>query len=303
MAKAHIDSNKHGVGVLLILLSALSFSFMTAFVAMSRELHLFEQTFFRNLIGLVIAGVFCKRNHVSFYGERKYQPQLFARSLLGLLAVASLFYASRNSLQADVAVVLRTGMFTISLVSVLFLGEKLTKMHIPAMAIAFIGAYIAANPSFDSSFLPLAAAFLSALCDTVCYPLLSFFSGRVHPITVVMHFCTVSTVIAGILMIPHFVMPSPMQMLYLLLIGIFAAAGQLCMTYAYRMAAAGELSVYNQASIIFNAVVGFLLLGEVPPLRTVIGGAMVLAASAALFFSKKKQLHGENTEEKPAETC
>ncbi len=287
MAKTYLDESRHGLGVALILLSAFSFSCMSLFVAMSSRIHLFEQTFFRNLIGLVIAAVFCRKNRVPLFGERKYQPQMFARSLCGFLAVVSIFYSSREANLADMAIVLRTGMFTISIVSVLFLGEKLTRFHIPAMLIAFSGAWVAANPRFDSSALPLLAAFISALCDTVCYPLLSYFSGRVNPMTVIMHFCTVSTVLAGVLMIPYFTVPAGIEIFHLLMIGITAAIGQITMTYAYRMAAAGELSVYNQSQIVFNALLSFLFLGQSIAPRTVIGGAMVLFASLLLYLSKQ----------------
>ena len=52
MAKTYLDESRHGLGVLLILLSAFSFSCMSLFVAKSRGIHLFEQTFFRNLIDI-----------------------------------------------------------------------------------------------------------------------------------------------------------------------------------------------------------------------------------------------------------
>ena len=289
MAKTYLDESRHGLGVLLILLSAFSFSCMSLFVAKSQGIHLFEQTFFRNLIGLLIAGCYCIKNQIPLFGERKYQPQMFARSLFGFLAVVTIFYSSREAKLADMAIVLRTGMFTISIVSVLFLGEKLTRMHIPAMLIAFTGAWIAANPHFDSSVLPLLAAFVSALCDTVCYPMLSYFSGRVNPMSVVMHFCTVSTVLAGFLMIPYFTVPTAAEWFYLIMIGISAALGQITMTYAYKMAAAGELSVYNQSQIVFNAILAFLFLHQAISARTVVGGFLVLFASFLLYLSKRRK--------------
>lgn len=168
MAQLKISETQRTKGVILALLSTLSFSFMMIFAALnSPEIPLWEQTFFRNLIGIFVASFILIKNHQPLFGERKYWPQMFARSLFGLLAVMLLFYASRNALQADVSIMNRISMFTISIVSVVFLHERLTKMHIPAMLIAFTGAYIAANPRFDSAFLPLLAAFCTSLCDAV----------------------------------------------------------------------------------------------------------------------------------------
>ncbi len=291
MAQLKISETQRTKGVILALLSALSFSFMMVFAALnSPEISVWEQTFFRNLIGIFVASFILIKNHQPLFGERKYWPQMFARSFFGLLAVMLLLYASRNALQADVSILNRISMFTISIVSTVFLHERLTKMHIPAMLIAFTGAYIAANPQFDSAFLPLLAAFGTSLCDAVCYPLLSYFSGRVNAYSVVMFFCTFSTIVSGICMIPTFVIPSGADLFYLIMIGVTAAAGQILMTLSYHYAPAGELSIYNLMGILFSALLGFFILHQVPTVRTLIGGGLVVLASLLLFFYKKRWL-------------
>lgn len=286
------DSYTHrGRGICLALLSALSFSLMQVFVALTGpEISITEQTFFRNLIGLIAVGFVAKRQGISFYGARRYQPYLFARSAAGFLAIVLLFYASRNAAQADVSILNRMSMFTISGVSALFLHEKLSKIHIPAMLLAFLGAFIAANPSFSSAFLPLLAAFGTALCDTISYPMISYLSGKVHSLTVVMHFCTFSTVLSVPLMVSTFVWPTGWNLFCLLMIGVFAAIGQITMTFSYRWAPAGELSIYNQIAILYSALMGFLFLDQIPSVRTLVGGGMVIAASALLFCYKQHTL-------------
>ena len=74
-----------------------------------------------------------------------------------------------------------------------------------------------------------------------------------------------------------------------MMIGISAAVGQISMTYAYKMAAAGELSVYNQSQIIMNALLAMLFLKQKIEIRTVIGGFFVLLASLLLYISKQKK--------------
>ena len=288
MSDMQFQEQNRWKGIALSLLSAFSFGVMQVFVALTGdEIGIMEQTFFRNLIGLMVVGFVAHRSHISFYGERKYQPQLLARSVMGFFAIILLFYASRNASQADVTILNRTSMFTISAVSAIFLHEKLTKMHLPAMLLAFTGAFIAANPSFDSSFLPLLAAFGTAICDTVSYPMISYLSGKVNSLTVVMYFCTFSTLVSIPLMLPTFVVPTGWNLFCLLMIGTFAAIGQITMTFSYRWAPAGELSIYSQMAILFSALLGFVFLGEIPSVRTVIGGFLVICASLALFFYKR----------------
>ena len=88
MAQLKISETQRTKGVILALLSTLSFSFMMIFAALnSPEIPLWEQTFFRNLIGIFVASFILIKNHQPLFGERKYWPQMFARSLFGLLAV------------------------------------------------------------------------------------------------------------------------------------------------------------------------------------------------------------------------
>lgn len=300
MAQLKIQESRRGFGVLLSILSTFSFSCMTIFAALnSPEISVWEQTFFRNLIGLIVAGVVLIKNRRPLFGERRYWPQMLARSAFGFLAVALLFYASRNAMQADVTILNRSSMVTISIVSVLFLHEKLTRAHIPAMIIGLAGAYIAANPRFDSAFLPLLAAFGTSLCDAVCYPLLSYFSGRVNAFSVVMFFCTFSTLASVPMMLPSFVAPAGFDLLCLIMIGVFAALGQILMTLSYHWAPAGELSIYNLVGILFSALLGFLVLHQTPSIRTVIGGALIISASLLLFFYKRSWLK-KNAPEPPS---
>lgn len=294
MFQFKVQNKQHAQGILLIILSTLSFGFMQIFVAMTGdEIHIMEQTFFRNLIGLIVIGILVKRDHISFFGDKQFQPQLIGRSLSGFLGVILLFYAARNALQADVTILNRISMFTITAASAIFLHEKLTKIHIPTMILAFMGAFIAANPTFDSSFLPLLAAFASALCNTVAYALVSYLAGKVNPLTVIMHFCVFSTVASIPFMITTFVIPTGWNLFCLLMIGTFGAIGQITMTYAYRHAPAGEISIYSQIAIPFNALLGFLFLNEIPTVRNLIGSILVLSASTILFLYKQNHVKQE----------
>ena len=77
-------------------------------------------------------------------------------------------------------------------------------------------------------------------------------------------------------------------MLYLLMIGIFAAAGQFSLTYAYRYGKASEIAIYNYSNIIFAAVIGFLLWGEVSDILSIIGGVIIILISIIVFMYNQR---------------
>lgn len=271
-------------GILLMLLSALLFSSMQIIIHLTGErIPLMEQVFFRNIVSLILCFVIIRRNGLSMFGERKYQPLLFMRSSFGLLGLVSLFYAASRASQADVTILSKLSPFLITLFAFLFLKEKIARIQVPALIIAFGGAVLVANPTFHSKMLPLFLAFLCAIFSSVSYTLLAYFKNKVDAVTVIMHFSTFCTLAA----LPFFmidpILPSLRDFLLLLLMGTFGGFGQIALTYAYRMAPASEVSIYNYSGILFSMILGYAILGQTVQPNSLLGGALVILASLLTY--------------------
>lgn len=271
-------------GILLMLLSALLFAAMQVVIHItSGHIPLMEQVFFRNIVSLVLCFIIIKRQKLSMFGEKKYQPWLFVRSCSGLLGLVSLFYAVSHAYQADVTIISKLSPFLITLLAFIFLKEKIAKVQVPALIIAFIGGFIVANPSFHSNLFPLFIAFLCAIFSSLSYTLLAYFKDKVDAITVIMHFSTFCVGVSMPFMAMNFVLPSLTDFLLLLLIGLFGGFGQIALTYSYRMAPASEISIYNYSGIIFSIILGYVILGESVSISSIIGGALVIVASMLTY--------------------
>ena len=279
-------------GIILMLLATGCFSAMQIAIKFSSRLPVMEQVFFRNSISLIVAFVILKKEKLSIFGEKRYQPYLFGRSIFGFLSLITLFYASARANQADVAILSKLSPFMITIIAAVFLHEKITPVQIPAIIIALIGAAFVSKPSFTDFNLPLMAAFVSAIFSAGAYTLLSFFKGKVHALTVVMHFSTFSTVASLPFMLKDFVMPDFKEWLLLILIGIFGSFGQIFITYSYRFAKATEISIYNYSGIIYSALFGFIFLSEQLSLSTLIGGGLVIL-SAFMVYTYNNKLEAE----------
>lgn len=271
-------------GILLMLLSALLFSAMQIIIHITGEqVPLMEQVFFRNIVSLVICFVIIRRNGLSMFGPRKYQPLLFTRSVFGLLGLVSLFYAVARAAQADVTILSKLSPFLITLFAFLFLREKIAKIQVPALIIAFGGASLVANPAFHSNLFPLFLAFLCAIFSSVSYTLLAYFKDKVDAVTVIMHFSTFCVLASFPFFIMSFTLPSTRDFLLLLLMGTFGGFGQIALTYAYRMAPASEVSIYNYSGILFSMILGYVFLNETVPYTSLLGGALVVLASLLTY--------------------
>lgn len=243
-----------------------------------------QQVFFRNLISGMITGFLLWKNRIPFFGPKNYQVPLLLRSFFGFLGVIMMFYGTAYARQADVATLNRTSPVWVTLFAVLILKERISRIQIPVIVLCLAGAFITMQPSFDSNPLPLLMALGSAITAGLAYTMITFCKGAVNPLTVIFYFSFFSTVCAGFLMIPSFVMPTGSDFLMLLGIGVFAAGGQIGLTYAYQKAPASEVSIYNYTGIIFSNVLGYAILGEKFALSSVLGALLIITGGLLSYF-------------------
>ena len=151
--------------IYLMLISSLSFSIMQVFVKLSsEEVGTIEQTFFRNLVSLIIAAVMVRREKLQIFQEIKQGSwALWGRSFFGFLGIVLFFYAAGHARQADVAMLNRASPVFVTLLAGIFLKEKIDFVKVASTILCLVGAYIAMQPSFDSNPFPLLAALLAAV--------------------------------------------------------------------------------------------------------------------------------------------
>ena len=62
-----------------------------------------------------------------------------------------------------------------------------------------------------------------------------------------------------------------------------AAGGQFSITAAYCNAPAREISVYDYSQVIFSAILGFVLFGDIPDFYSVIGYILICGMAIVNF--------------------
>ena len=266
--------------IVLMTLSSLSFSMMSLAVKLSAtSAGILQQVYFRNLVSLAVIGVILRKKKLPFLGGRSDQPALCARSFFGFVGVVMLFYATAHARQADVAIISRTTPVWTTLLAVVILREKLSKVQIPVIVLCLAGAFAAMRPSFQSDSLPLLLALGTAVSSGIAYTMIAFCKGRVHPLTVIFHFSFFSTGAAFVLMLPSPSFPSGRDLIMLFLIGVFAAAGQITLTYAYQKAPASQVSIYDYVGIVISMAFGWFVLEEPLTISSIAGGTLIICGS------------------------
>lgn len=100
---------------------------------------------------------------------------------------------------------------------------------------------------------------------------------------VVFFFSAFSTLVAFPLMLLDFKPMTLVQTLMLVGSGVSAAIAQFCITTAYSYAPANEVSIYDYSQIIFAALIGFVVLDQVPDVLSFVGYAVIIAAAFVMF--------------------
>jgi len=267
-----------------MLISSLAFAGSAAAVKLSGDLPVFEKVFFRNILAVLIAFIAIRRKGDRLWGEKKNRLILLIRSLLGIAGMAMYFYAIQNLYLADSAILHKLFPFFVTIFAAIFLKEKLTKIQIPGMMIAFIASMLIIKPKFNYSVFPALAAFGTALLSGGTYTMVRYLRDKETPATIVFFFSFMSLVILSPLVLLDFQLPTIEQWIYLFMIGLFAAIGQFSLTYAYRYGKASEIAVYNYVNIIFAALLGFLIWQEVPDILSIIGGIVIIGISVIIFY-------------------
>jgi drug/metabolite transporter (DMT)-like permease len=280
--------NKKVLAIIFMLLSALSFSIMGVMVKQVSNLPLVESVFFRNLVSVFIALYLCIKSKIPLVRKEQNTKLLVIRSLLGLIGVMGYFYSIRNLPLADAAILNRMSPFFVLIFSYFILKEHISKSQIFAVILAFFGIALVIRPGINYSILPSVIGLGAAVIAGLAYTVVKKVSYTEHPSTIVFYFSAISAIVMLPLLLLNYVKPSLMELLYLVLMGVFAAGGQYGLTYSYKMAKASEVSIYSYATVIFSALIGYFLWQEKLSILSIIGICIVIISGYLNFkFSEK----------------
>ena len=222
------------------------------------------------------------------FGKLSSQPLLLTRSTLGLIGVLLNIYAIDHMVLSDADSLMKLNPFWTILLSIVFLHEKVRKYQITAMIIAILGMLLIVKPEFSSSMIPSLAGLFSGIFAASAYTCVRALSTREAPYTIVFYFSLFSVIVLIPFTAYTYEPMSQTQVLYLLGAGLAAAVGQIGVTLAYSFAAAKDISIFTYASIIFTAILGFILFGESPDFYATLGYVVIIGASYYMFEKARR---------------
>ncbi len=272
----------------LMILSSLSFAIKAVFVRLAGETHVIWKLAFRNLVLLVILLVSLSPGKWRILlGKTENRKYLILRGLAGTLGVLGYFIGLSKLPLAEASILNRLSPFFVALFASFFLKQRLSKLQLLALVMAFSGAILVVNPGGEFPLWPTVAALSSAIAAGFAYTMIRFIGDGEQAKSIMFYFSGFSLIsVIPILIISkaEIVMT---DITALLAIGVFAAIGQGLLTLALKDGHAATITSFSYSNVLFAAILGFVFFGEKGSPTLYAGGLIILASLLLLYFRSK----------------
>lgn len=254
-----------------------------------------EVTFWRNAIGLVVIALFSLNKPIRNRGGKPLT--LIFRGVIGTIALLTFFYTISATTLSNAIVYAKTEPIFTALLAFFLLKEKLHSHALMAVFIGFSGVALLSQMNFGYlHIMGILTGFLSALAYTSVRSLKAYYDERI----VVLSFMISGVIIPALLMLAAnhitsdffafalnpFTVPLDYDWLWIALMGIAAAYGQIYMTRAYFYAKAGIVSTVSYSVVLFATLFG-VILGDIFPTPIVVLGGILVILSGFILTRQK----------------
>ena len=289
-----------------MILASLFFATMSVCIKFaSSHFHTFELVFYRGLIGMVFMASLCRAQGVSL---RTTVPLMHVwRSAIGVMSLSAWFYAIAHlPLATAMTLNYMSGVWVAAFLvgGTLVMGrlQDATRQGPIVLTViaGFAGVVMILRPTIEQNQLFAGViGLLSGLGAAMAYMQVAALGRIGEPESrTVFYFSIGTTLVGGTAMLftgaSDWVWP---QVLWLLPIGLLAALGQLCMTKAYSHGATLLVANLQYSGIVFAALYGLFLFGDLIPPIGWMGMALIIASGIAATALRNRALPQAPAEE------
>lgn len=288
--------NRPGTAIALKLLAVFLFMVMAAMIkGATQNVPAGQAVFFRSLFAMpIIVGWIWQRGEIR---EALVPNNLMGhvwRGIFGTSAMALTFGGlSLLPLPEVTAIGYATPMFTVILAA-LMLGERVRLFRISAVGLGLVGVMIVMWPRLNvdtlgtattiGALMVLGASILRALVQIHIRTLVQ----TEHTAAIVFYFSMTATLLSLLSLPFGWVIPDGRDLILLVGAGLIGGVAQILVTSSYRFGGASMLAPFDYASLIFAALIGYVIFAEVPTSATIIGASLVVLGGVLIIWRERQ---------------
>jgi drug/metabolite transporter (DMT)-like permease len=277
-------------------------SFMAMAIAgrqLSAELTTFQILFFRSFVGLVVVLALLQRS-----GWARIKTRVFGTHLLRNIAhfggQYGWFYGIASIPLTEVFAIEFTVPIWTAIMATVFLGERMNRLRILAVALGFVGILVILRPGMAVVSVPALAVLGGALCYAISHVFTKRLSGTERPLTILFYMTVIQLPLGLVPALPHWVWPSTALWPGVGIVGVTALSAHYCLTRAFQLADATVVIPMDFLRLPLIAVVGFLFYGETVKIWVFVGALIVFAATWLNLKSASISSRGRSKAKAPA---
>ncbi len=302
-------SNRTLTGIAFKIASVVVFLAMAALLKAAEGVPAGELAFFRSFFAIIPVVTFLAwRGQLVTGVKTKYPLRHLARGLAGTGGMMFGFYALTQLPFAEATTLNYATPLIIVVISALFLDETVRLYRWSAVILGLVGVIIISWPRLtllssgvdQKAAIGVGSAMLACLFAAIAMVQVRKLVHTEQSATIVFYFSLSSTAIALCTLPFGWVMPSPLQLGYLITAGICGGIAQILLTESYRHADMSVVAPFEYTSLIFSIAIGFFVFKDMPTWHVLVGGLIVVGS--ALFVIYRERQLGKAAPEKEVAT-
>lgn len=282
--------SRTSLGALLMCLSMFGFAVMDSISKFLVQSYPVMQTLWVRYVIYAGFALLVARPRGVLRMARSRRPWLqFWRSILAMLENAMFFLAFAYLPLAETHAIAATSPLIVILLAAPMLGEKVGLHRWLAVLAGFAGVLLIVRPGLVSLEWPMALPLVGALMWGLYQIMLRLVARDDAPETTLLWSAFIGLG-AATLVVPFQWEPvTPAAWGFLLLIGILGAVCHYGLIRAMDYADASAMQPYSYTLLVWAAVMGFLVFGDIPAIWTFLGGAIVVASGLYTWHHDRKR--------------
>ena len=264
-------------------ISVCAFSLMDVLVKWSDTYPVGQVLFFRGFCGIIpILFLIPKDRYLDFYKTNRSLLHL-KRCFAGLIALVSIFIALRNlPLAIVVSISFAAPIFT-TILSIIFLSEKVGLYRWLAVIVGFIGILIISQPGFTS--FNIYYIYPIIFCLGLSYVAIAIKKlSSTEPVWLIGFYFSFSIMIISFFTFHQgWIIPKLLDLFLLSMVGILGGLANLWLTQSYKYSDVSLVTPIKYLALVFAILFGYIFWEEIPTIKTLMGAFLVIMSSVIIF--------------------
>jgi len=219
---------------------------------------------------------------------RPLNPKLvLLRSVLSVMSLAFAFSAFVSLPLVDVYVILFCTPLLISVLAIVFLGERIAIIRWLLILIGLLGVIVVLRPSFASIQLGHGFALSASFCSAIAAIIARKIGGQENMATMIL-FPLIATILFTGCALYFVYKPMPLEHLGMMfLIGALGLVGQFCILSGFRLAPAAYIAPMQYSQITWAMLFGYFFFNESVDQWVIIGSAITVLSGVAMILRER----------------